>query len=266
MKIYLDPGHGGNDPGAVANGMRESEIVLDVCLRLRPILQSAGINVRMSRTTDVFVGITRRWEDANIWGADLFVSVHANAGGGTGVETLIPTASPNNRNRDLVENRRFAEIVSNTLANTFGMRVRRSNGVMLETETRFDFVGVLRNTRMIAIMPEIAFIDSPLQNPDVEVLRNMRQEIAQALAEGVFKFLGISPETEDKIVPRFNTLAEMPDWARETIRKLSDPNGLGIIRGSGAVDSDGFPIDMNLTEDMIRMLVWNDRAGVYSGI
>ena len=190
-KIFIDPGHGGRDPGAVANGMRESEIVLDVSLRLADILQSAGIETRLSRTGDTDLAINQRWRAANDWGATHFVSVHANAGGGTGVEMLIPTASPNNPSRDLQANRRFAETVSKALGVRLNLRVRRANGVMLETETRHGSIGVLRHTKMLAVLPEIGFIDSPPHNPDVEILRNRRQDIAQALADGILQFLGL---------------------------------------------------------------------------
>ena len=191
-KIFIDAGHGGGDPGAVGNGMRESDIVLDVALRLGAIL-AADFEIRQSRTTNRALTINERWQAANAWGADCLISIHANAGGGTGVETVIPTASPNNPSRNLQNNRRFAEIVSNTIGGAFNMRVRRANGVMLETETRHKTLGVLRHTRMIAIMPEIAFIDSPLSNPDVEVLRNRRADVAAALAESVYSFFGVAP-------------------------------------------------------------------------
>lgn len=201
-RIFIDPGHGGRDPGAVANGMRESDIVLEVSQHLALILERAGIEVRLSRTTDTDITINQRWQAANTWNATHFVSIHANAGGGTGVETLIPTASPNNPSRDLQANRRFAEIISNELANTFNMRARRANGVMLETETRHGNIGVLRNTRMLAILPEIAFLDSPLSNPDVEILRHRRQDIAQSIANGIFRFLGVNPSQAPQEPPQ----------------------------------------------------------------
>jgi hypothetical protein len=174
----------------VANGMREADIALEVTTLLGERLMRAGHTVLFSRpAAHINPGINARWQLANKQRADYFVSVHANAGGGTGVETLIPTASPNNPNRDLQENRRFAEMVSAALANALGMRVRRASGVMLETETRHGSIGVLRHTRMIAILPEIGFIDSPLSNPDVDILRNRRSDIAQALADGILQFL-----------------------------------------------------------------------------
>ena len=74
----------------------------------------------------------------------------------------------------------------------------------------------------------------------------------------------LNKEDEEDMTQRFNTLAEIPEWFRSTIQKLADPNGAAIIRGSGVTDENGFPADMNLSEDMIRILVMNDRAGLYS--
>ena len=70
---------------------------------------------------------------------------------------------------------------------------------------------------------------------------------------------------EDEDVKRYNTMREISDgapWATETVAKLIET---GIIKGSGIKDEKGRPADMNLSEDMLRLLVWNDRAGVYPG-
>lgn len=61
---------------------------------------------------------------------------------------------------------------------------------------------------------------------------------------------------------RYNTLAEIPAWGQATVKKLCDAE---IIKGNGKTDKDGYPADMDLSLDMIRLLVWNDRAGVYDG-
>ena len=88
-KIFIDSGHGGNDPGAVGNGMREADIVLEVntlaiSSAIGAILERAGLQVMQSRTrADQRPSINDRWRMANEWGADYFFSLHANAGGGT---------------------------------------------------------------------------------------------------------------------------------------------------------------------------------------
>lgn len=189
IKVFIDAGHGEDDPGAVGNGMRESDIVLEVATHLNVILRGVGIETKMSRTGDTRPAL--RHQTANQWGADLLVSIHANAGGGTGVETVIATSSPRNLKRDLAESRKLASMISNALGQEFGMRVRRDNGVMLETETPRRSIGVLRESTMTAVLPEIAFIDSPPQNPDIDVLRNRRADVAFVIARCICQFFNI---------------------------------------------------------------------------
>ena len=113
---------------------------------------------------------------------------------------------------------------------------RRANGVMLETETRHLFVGVLRNSSMIAVLPEIAFIDSPLSNPDINVLRNRRQEVAHILAESISQFFGVDLQNnnDDEVDEmRYNTIREIEqahEWAVPTIQKLIKK---GFLQGGG---------------------------------
>ncbi len=82
-KIYLDPGHGGNDPGAVGNGLREKDLTLEIGLKVRDILlrNYENVEVRMSRTADTTLSLDQRTNDANTWGADFLISIHINAGG-----------------------------------------------------------------------------------------------------------------------------------------------------------------------------------------
>ena len=92
-RIVIDAGHGGHDPGAHGNGINESELVLDVALRLRKLLEKQpGIEVVMTRDTDVFIPLEERTAIANREGADLFLSIHANASRNAkarGVETYF---------------------------------------------------------------------------------------------------------------------------------------------------------------------------------
>jgi N-acetylmuramoyl-L-alanine amidase len=78
-RIVIDPGHGGHDPGALGKRVTEAELVLDVALRLEKLLHKAGIDVVMTRRTDVFIPLEERTAIANREGADLFLSIHANA-------------------------------------------------------------------------------------------------------------------------------------------------------------------------------------------
>lgn len=77
--IVIDPGHGGKDPGAVNNGIKEKNFNLDVAKRLASVLKSAGYTVHLTRTTDKYVGLYERTDIARKYKADLFISLHANS-------------------------------------------------------------------------------------------------------------------------------------------------------------------------------------------
>jgi N-acetylmuramoyl-L-alanine amidase len=91
-RIVVDPGHGGHDPGAVGpSGLQEKEVVLAIALKLRELLkEDLGLDVVMTRSTDVFIPLEERTAIANKVNADLFLSVHANAAANrnaSGIET-----------------------------------------------------------------------------------------------------------------------------------------------------------------------------------
>jgi N-acetylmuramoyl-L-alanine amidase len=92
-RIVIDPGHGGYDPGAKGKGFNEAELVLDVALRLEKLLQKVpGVDVILTRRTDEFIQLPERTAIANREGADLFLSIHANAstnGQAHGIETYF---------------------------------------------------------------------------------------------------------------------------------------------------------------------------------
>ncbi|MDZ5038432.1 N-acetylmuramoyl-L-alanine amidase, partial [Clostridium perfringens] len=83
-KIFIDAGHGGSDPGASGNGLKEKDIVLSIAQKLTSLFNAKGIQVSHSRYSDTSVGLAERAEMANNWGADLFISIHANALDGSG--------------------------------------------------------------------------------------------------------------------------------------------------------------------------------------
>ncbi len=92
-RIVIDPGHGGHDPGARGKGVTEAELVLDVALRLEKLLKKMpGVEVILTRRTDEFIPLPERTAIANREGADLFLSIHANAsenGQARGIETYF---------------------------------------------------------------------------------------------------------------------------------------------------------------------------------
>jgi N-acetylmuramoyl-L-alanine amidase len=93
-RIAIDPGHGGKDPGAISRrgAVREKDVVLRIARELRLRLEREGFEVLLTREDDRFLALEERTAKANAWGADLFVSVHANASPNsatTGIETYL---------------------------------------------------------------------------------------------------------------------------------------------------------------------------------
>src|SRR5690625_3055845 len=90
VKDFIDAGYGGSDVGAVANGLREKDLTLKIAKKIRNRLKKySGVIVKMSRTGVTYPSLSKRAQMATSWGADLFVSVHINAGGGVGYEDYI---------------------------------------------------------------------------------------------------------------------------------------------------------------------------------
>ena len=177
MKIFIDPGHGGWDNGAqnLAYGLRESMLNLDMALILRDILQRRGHTVRMSRTTDVYVGLAERAAMANQWGADYFVSIHNNANdnpAANGTETLY---HPNS-----TRGRALAAEVQRQALRQLGLADR---GIIPRPN-----LAVLRLTNMPAIMTEFAFISNP-REATLLTRADFRAKAAQAVADGLTQYM-----------------------------------------------------------------------------
>lgn len=154
-RIFLDPGHGGSDPGAVGNGLQEKNLTLSIAVRIRDILlnEYQGVEVRMSRTSDVFLGLDQRTQLANAWNANYFMSIHINAGGGTGFESFIHTNAG-------AETARLHGIIHPAIIQQMNVTNRG--------QKRANFA-VLRTSNMPSILTENLFIDHAA---DAEQLRN----------------------------------------------------------------------------------------------
>lgn len=178
-KVYLDPGHGGSDPGATGNGLQEKDVTLDIALRIRDILQANwNVDIRMSRTTDATVSLSARTNEANSWGADLFVSVHINAGGGTGYEDFRHPDAPSSTAA-------IHEIMHrNVLA---GMN---SVASITDRGRKTANFHVLRETTMSAILTENLFIDTA---SDAALLADssFKNAAAEGHANGIAESLGL---------------------------------------------------------------------------
>jgi N-acetylmuramoyl-L-alanine amidase len=212
-RIVIDPGHGGHDPGALKTSLSEAELVLDIAIRLEQLLLGQpSFEVVLTRRTDSYVPLEERTAIANREGADLFLSIHANAARNAkarGVETYVlnfaataeaaAVAARENSGSgrtlsslaDIVraialsskreESRDFAAIVQRAL-----FRELRTVGMRDLGVKQAPFM-VLIGAEMPSILAEIAFLTN---RQDQQLLKqsSYRQRIAEALLSGILRY------------------------------------------------------------------------------
>ncbi|MBV1853502.1 N-acetylmuramoyl-L-alanine amidase [Catellatospora sp. NEAU-YM18] len=178
-KVYLDPGHGGTDAGAVANGLQEKTLTLNIALQTRDILKASwNVDVRMSRTTDITRSLAYRTDDANAWGATIFVSIHINAGGGTGFESYrYPGVGATTQ-------RLQSTVHSNVLAQM------RTISAITDRGLKSADLHVLRESAMPAVLTENLFIDT-VANANLLKRADFITATARGHAQGIAAFLGL---------------------------------------------------------------------------
>lgn len=169
--VTIDPGHGGNDPGCGEEGALEKDIALPICLKLRDMLEEAGVTVVMTRQTDETVSLDDRAVIANDAGSDLFVSVHCNSfeGQARGMDCYY--------HRSDAAKGLAQEILDK--AQALGVTTR---------EVQKNNYQVLWDTDMTAVLVETGFLTDPeecalLCEPDYQ------QTVAQAIAAAVLDTL-----------------------------------------------------------------------------
>jgi N-acetylmuramoyl-L-alanine amidase len=249
-KITVDPGHGGIDPGAMSgSGLVEREIVLDISMKLKKLLESAGAVVTMTREKDDFVSLDDRAFIANKSGSELFLSVHANA---------LPDHSRKLSCRGLQmlywskDSEEYARVMLGELLDTLGtgdqgLSVRR--------------LVVLRKTRMKAVLAEMGFVTHP---NDGELFRSdvFRENAARGLFNGLERFKGgrgvklaalpLPPEMQAQmpggvIVNKYLASGKLPD-AAGSVHDIAAPgldgsneDGIYVVPQGNGADTDDNP-------------------------
>ncbi len=216
-RIVIDPGHGGHDTGTIGpTGLREKDVVLDVGLRLKKLLEkSTGCEVIMTRSDDTFIPLEERTAIANEKGADLFISIHANASrdhSARGVETyyLNFTSNPDalevaarenatsqesvHQLQDLIkkialtekveESQDFARLVQREVYR----KIAKVGGSQRDRGVKKAPFVVLIGANMPSVLAEISFLSNPR---DERLLKraSYRESIADALYKGVLDYV-----------------------------------------------------------------------------
>ena len=193
MKIYINPGHGGADSGAVGTGgRREKDDALRYASAVAEKLRAAGHDVKLERDKDVLINVKDIAKNANLWGADLFIAFHRNAGGGDGAECLIVTGAS-------ATSREMAQAIQSALVGV-GFRDR---GVKVQDRNTY----VLSHTTMPATTIECGFVDNAGDNALFDSKFN---EIVQGIADAILSIAGgvvpntVTPPSPSANVPELN--------------------------------------------------------------
>ena len=173
-KVFIDPGHGGSDPGAVSLGNYEDEINLEVSKKLEDILMARGIEVQMSRETDKTISLTQRANEANNYEADIFVSIHQNAWQSTNVNGIETYHSPNSSKGEKLSEMIHENLIQDTKANDRGVK-----------DANFT---VLKKTNMPSTLVESGFITNKSEASKLSN-KNYQHTLANAIANGVEEYL-----------------------------------------------------------------------------
>ncbi len=183
-KVVIDPGHGGEDPGASANGIVEKDYTLMISEYMANRLSELGIENALTRDSDVTLDSTTRPKTAQSLfgtGSDvILVSNHINAGGGDGAEIIYAL--------------RNSDTLSSKIANEFiksGQNVRKYYQRRLPSNSSKDYYYMLRETpNNESIIVEYGFLDST--GDDVNQIKNNWEELAEAVVRALADYIGVT--------------------------------------------------------------------------
>jgi N-acetylmuramoyl-L-alanine amidase len=225
LVVAIDPGHGGQDPGAIGpSGKREKDVTLAVARELaRQVNATPGLKAYLTRESDVFIPLPMRAKKARAAGADIFISIHADAAEnrsatGSSVYVLSTKGASSQRARWLADKENAADLVGgvrlqqteNTLANVL-IDLAQSGHMKASEDAAGHVLGglkqignnhkpqleranfaVLRTSDMPAMLVETAFISNPSEERRLTD-PGYQRKLAGAVLEGVNTFFTRQP-------------------------------------------------------------------------
>lgn len=181
-KVVLDSGHGGEDPGTIANGITEKDYTLKISEYIHNRLDEMGVPNAMTRTSDATLTPSERPKKVQSFygnGSDVIVvSNHINAGGGDGAEIIYAL-----RNNDT-----FARKIANEFENA-GQNVRKYYQRRLPSNPAKDYYYIMRDTpNNETVIVEYGFADST--GDDISQLKNNWEKLAEAVTKAIVEYAG----------------------------------------------------------------------------
>lgn len=216
-KVFIGIGHGGSDPGAVANGFKEKDLNLQIALACKDYLTKYGVEVKMSRTKDENDSLSEEIRECNIFSPDLAVDIHNNAGGGDGAEVFHHHGG--GKGKTLAIN--ILDEIKKTGQNSRGAKTRKNSAGR-------DYYGFIREVIAPAVIVECAFVDN---STDLKILatEGQRKLMGQAIAKGILKTLGAEIQGESLYCVQVGAYANKSN-AEAMLEKLKEAGFAGYIK------------------------------------
>lgn len=215
-RIVLDPGHGGRDPGCIGRGgLKEKDVVLDVCLRLKKLLEANNFEVFLTRESDIFIPLENRTIIANQKRADLYLSIHANANPDQkkrGIMSFYLNFSPDPtvnaiaarenatsskniskmkeiimkivQNSKIKESQELARIIQQSLVK----QLKRRYSAVKDMGVKGGPFWVLIGAEMPSVLVEISHLSNPTEESRLKSSQ-YREEIARGIFTGILEYV-----------------------------------------------------------------------------
>ena len=220
-RIVIDPGHGGNDPGALGNGLREKDYTLKISKYMADRFKKMGIPVVLTRDDDITLSPSERVNKVlSAFGNDsdvIVISNHLNAGGGDGAEVIYAL-----RNNNTLANKILSSL------NDAGQNIRKVYQRRLPSDPNSDYYFMHRNTgNTESVIVEYGFIDST--GDDSYQIQNNWEKYAEAVVKAVTDYAGYNyyPENEGVyIVKKGDTLYGIANKYNISLNDLKKINNI----------------------------------------
>ena len=173
-KVFIDPGHGGYDNGAVQNGVLEDEINLQISQKVEAKLKAKGVQVKMSRYDDTYLSLTDRTKMANNWGSDIFVSVHQNSAtssSANGIETYYYSSRQDSKE---LATEIQTDLIQSTSAVNRGAKTAN--------------YAVIKTANMSSSLVECGFISNPTEAKNLSS-SSYQDKVAEGIVNGIMDYL-----------------------------------------------------------------------------
>ncbi|MCM3763521.1 Ig-like domain-containing protein [Neobacillus niacini] len=191
--VFLDPGHGGSDPGATFGSYHEADLNLAVAKKVQALLVNRGYTVYMSRNNDTTVALLDRPKMANDLKADIFVSIHTNSGpsSASGIESYFYKYNPDypstingdmhNNPERIANSMRLTSLIQDNMVQYTGAGNRGTDGASF---------AVIRESAMPATLLEMGFISNSTERQKL-FTDSYQNSLAKAIADGIDEYFRI---------------------------------------------------------------------------